>query len=275
MPSLDLTRASFDGFTARDELSTFVANMTVTGAPFARNLTPLPTERGGVAFPTAAPDGFDWVGEGAPIPEVDLDDDADVVAVAKLAGLVGSSNEFLDDNELPIAGLLGQTVAASMGPKLDNGLLYGAGPPAPVGILAAAPTSAPGTDFREAAIIAWGELTDAGANADNLVAFASGGTIAAELARVSAATDEPIHRDGAIPALGPGIRLQPVPSMAPGTVLVADTSTVYLVLRNDFEAAMSEHAGFKTDQSVMRIKGRFAVACPTPNKSLRVASFGS
>jgi hypothetical protein len=35
---------------------------------------------------------------------------------------------------------------------------------------------------------------------------------------------------------------------------------------------MSDQAKFATDQIVMRVKGRFAVACPTPDKSLRRAN---
>jgi len=60
-----------------------------------------------------------------------------------------------------------------------------------------------------------------------------------------------------------------VPSLSLGEILVADRSALYLVLRQDFEAEISPHAGFANDQSLMRIKGRFAVACPTPEKSLR------
>lgn len=265
---------NFAGFTARDQLATFIANAAVTGAPFARSLTPLPTERGGVAIPRANPTGFDWVGEGGLIPDVDLNDDADVVAVAKLAGLLTMSNEFLDDNELPISDLLGQTVAQSMGPTLDLGLLEGGGGDEPVGVLAAAPEAVGGADFRADVIGAWGELVDAGANPETIVAFASAGVIAWELART---TDDghPIHGDGAAAMLGPGIRMVPVPSLSAGETLVADVSRLYLVLRSDFEVAVSGEAKFATDQALMRIKGRFAVACPTPGNTLRVITAAS
>lgn len=270
----DLSRSSFDAFTCRDDLTTFIANASVTGAPFARAITPLPTERGGVAFPTAAPEGFEWIGENGTIPEVDLNDAAEIVAVAKLAGILTMSNEFVDDNELPMGDLLRKAVADSMGPKLDRGLLFGAGAPEPVGVLAAAPLTAVFPDFRQGVIAAWGELLDAGADAEQVVAFASGATVAGELARTTA-DDVPIHADGAAAMVGPGIRLIPVPSLSAGEVLVADLSGLYLVLRSDFTADFSEHAGFAKDQVLLRIKGRFACACPTPEKTLRRVPAGS
>ncbi|MBI4882897.1 MAG: phage major capsid protein [Actinobacteria bacterium] len=266
---MPVTTESFDGFTCRDDLATFVANAAVGGAPFARSLTPLPTERGGVAFPTVAPDGFDWVSEGAPIPEVDLHDDANVVAVAKLAGLVKMSNEFVGDNELPISNLLRDAVADSMGPKLDVGLLFGGGAPEPNGILALAAESVIGPDFRSSIIGAWGELVDAGANPESIVAFASAGVVAWELGRTND-QGTPVHADGAAAMVGPGIKLVAVPSLSAGATLVADVSRLFLVLRDDFEAKFSEHAAFANDQTVMRVKGRFAIACPTPGKALRV-----
>lgn len=270
----DLTTSSFEGFTARDELSTFVANACVLGSPFARSITPLPTEKGGVAFPTVSPTSFGWVSEGAPIPEIDMGDGADVVAVAKLAGLIEMSNEFLDDNDLPISDLLAKAVADSMGLSLDTGLLFGGGAPEPVGVLASAPEYTGGADWRADVIGAWGSMVDAGANGAAIVAFASASVVAWELARTT--TDGvPIHPDGAAPMVGPGIRLIAVPALSAGQTLVADVSGLYLVLRSDFEAKSSEHAGFRNDQAVLRVKGRFACACPTPAKSLRVITSAS
>jgi len=270
----DLNSSSFDGFTCRDELSSFVANAAVSGAPFARAITPLPTERGGVAFPTVSPTGFGWVSEGAPIPAVDLNDSADVVAVAKLAGLITMSNEFVDDNELPIGDLLRKAVADSMGPQLDFGVLFGSGPPEPVGVLDSAPEAIGGADFRADIIAAWGELVDAGADPMSIVAFASARVVAWELGRTTL-DGVPIHADGAEAMVGPGIRLVAVPTLSAGQTLVADVSGLYLVLRQDFEAKFSEHAGFANDQAVMRVKGRFAVACPTPGKTLRLITAAS
>ena len=242
--------------------SSFVANAAVSGTPFARALTPLPTDRGGVAFPTVNPTGLGWVAEGAPIPAVDLNDSA-VVAVAKLAGLVTMSNEFADDNELPIGDLLRKAVADSMGPTLDSGLMFGSGPSEPEGVLDSAPEAIGGPDFRADMITAWGKLVDAGADGASIVAFASARVVAWELSWTT--TDGvPIHADGAEAMVGPGIRLIAVPSLSAGQTLVADVSGLYLVVRQHLEAKFSEHAGFANDQAVMRVKGRFAVACPNP-----------
>jgi HK97 family phage major capsid protein len=226
----DLATTSFEGFTARDDLSTFVANQAVTGSPFARNITPMPTNRSGVTFPTVNPTGFDWVGEGQPIPDVDLDDDRYSVAVAKLAGLVTMSSEFIDDNELPISNLLGQAVQDSMGPQLDTGLLYGAGGVEPSSILIASEFGPARDDLRQAVIACWGEMVDAGADGDGIVCFASGGTVALEMARVDN-EGRPIHPAGSVPTIGPGIRMVAVPSLSAPDVLVADTRRLYLVLR--------------------------------------------
>jgi HK97 family phage major capsid protein len=270
----DLSTLSFDAFTARDELSTFVANAAVTGAPFARSLTPLPTSRGGIAIPRVNPTGFSWVGEGGLIPDVDLNDDADVIATAKLAGLLTMSSEFVDDNELPISGLLGSAVADSMGPELDRGLLFGAGGDEPEGVMDIAPAVAGGADYRADIIHAWGQLVDAGANAETIVAFTSASVIAYELARTTS-EGVPIHADGAAAMVGPGIRMIGVPSLSAGETLVADVSRLYLVLRQDFEAKMSDQAKFANDQIVLRIKGRFGIACPNPGKTIRTIESAS
>jgi hypothetical protein len=264
----DLSTTSFDGFVCRDEVTTFIANRAVTGAPFARSLTPFNTDKHSVAFPTALPEGFGWVSEGAAIPDVDMNDDAYVVAVAKLAGLVTLSNESVSDADYPLDSMLGKAVSDSMGPKLDNGLLFGAGAPAPEGILAVAPEAMGGPDFRADVIGAWGEIVDEGGDPEQIVAFASGAVVAYELARTT--TDGvPIHADGSAAMIGPGVRLVAVPQLSGGQVLVVDRSALYLVLRSDFSVDFSEHAKFGNDQTVARVKGRFAVACATPEKSMR------
>jgi HK97 family phage major capsid protein len=268
----DVFTTDFEGFTARDQLSTFVANAAVTGAPFARNITPLPISRPGITFPRVNPSGFGWVAEGAPIPDVDLNDDAYSIAASKLAGILTMSSEFIDDNELPISGLLGEAVADSMGPTLDEGLLYGSGlTPEPEGILVSADFGPARGNLREAVIACWGELVDAGADGEGIVCFASGSIVAAEMGRTN---DEgtPIHPAGSVPMIGPGIRMVAVPTLSAPDVLVADVRRLYLVLRDDFEAKMSTEAKFTTDQIAVRIKGRFSVACPTAGKALRRAN---
>ncbi len=66
-----------------------------------------------------------------------------------------------------------------------------------------------------------------------------------------------------------------VPMLSAGQTLVVDTSRTFLVVRSDFEAKFSEHAAFGSDSTLCRVKGRFAVACPHPAKSLRVITAAS
>ena len=58
-------------------------------------------------------------------------------------------------------------------------------------------------------------------------------------------------------------------SLSAGETLVCDTSRTFLVIRNEFEVAFSEHEKFRNDSTTCRIKARFAVACPNPGKALR------
>src|SRR5215469_11627956 len=62
--------------------------MLVDVAPFANSLTRLNTSSATVIFPTAAPSGQAWVPELGLIPLMSLGDDADVVGLAKLAGIL-------------------------------------------------------------------------------------------------------------------------------------------------------------------------------------------
>jgi HK97 family phage major capsid protein len=268
-PFVDST--DFAGITVPPSVVDFISNQSVTGAPFARALTLLPTDRGSVAFPTVDPSAFDWTMEGQPLPRVDLGDLGPIVVACKLAGLVALTNELLNDNVLPISDLLGKAIAASMGPKLDDGLLNGSGLPAPAGILRTIPAAASEPDFRQAVIGAWGELVDEGADATQIVAFASATVVAKELARVSEVTDMPIHEDGADAMIGPGIRLIPVPTLTATEIVVADASAVYLVQRDDFRVDASRDYLFGADQLALRILGRFGIACPTTEKSMRRA----
>ena len=75
------TTGSFQG-TLHPHQVAQVLNMLTSGAPFAGTaLTPYPTTRSAVAFPTARPDRPAWLGEGEDIPVIGLGDDADIVAV--------------------------------------------------------------------------------------------------------------------------------------------------------------------------------------------------
>jgi HK97 family phage major capsid protein len=266
----DITTASFDAALFQSEVAGFIVNELVAGAPFTNRLTPLVTDRNGVVIGRAAPTGFGWVAEGQTLPTVDLGDSSDVIAVKKLAGIFDLSNESLSDTTMPVADMLGQVVRDSMAHDLDAGLLYGAGGLEPTGVVARAEDAVAGVSLRQGVVNAWAELVDAGAPADRVVAFGSAATLAEELGRE---TDEgrPVHPDGMVPVLGPGVPLVAVPALEPGIVLVVDTSHVFAIVRADFAVELDPSAGFRNDTTACRVKGRFAVAAPAPDKSLRVA----
>ena len=69
-----VTSADFGGEITQPEVSAFICNALLTGAPFARSLTVYNTSRGSVVFPVASPTAFDWVAEAGTIPQVDPGD---------------------------------------------------------------------------------------------------------------------------------------------------------------------------------------------------------
>jgi HK97 family phage major capsid protein len=268
---MPVTRASFDAVPFQPQVVDQISSLLVSGAPFARNLSLFPTSRGSVAWPTASPTGETWLAELAPFPAITINDDSYVVAVAKIGGLVNLSNESIADAVFNIESALGNVLRDTLSADLDNGLLYGLGAPAPNGIVAVATDAAAGADLRSAVINAWGELVGAGANPSSVVAFVNPVTAATEMARTT--TDGvPVHPDGAELRVG-SVPLLPVPKLlAADVALVVDTSATYLVQRDDVTVDLSTEFGFDTDSTALRIKGRFAIAAPTPLKSLRMAT---
>jgi hypothetical protein len=272
-----VSSGSFAGVPFPPDVQQFIWATVLTGAPFAGNITPLPTSSGSVAFPTAAPTGADWTAEGAAIPPVALGDSALISTPRKLAALLSLSNESRDDASIPLANLTAQAIRDSMGPKMDDGLLHGTGtPPQPDGILAHATAAASHPDFRMAVVGAWGEVVNAGAPADQVCAFANPVILATEWMRAGT-TGDPIHDDappGTALMLGPGIRTFAVPSLVGGAtpeILVADVSSLFLVQREVLTIEMNDAVYFTSDSTALRVKARVAVACPTPAKSLRMA----
>ena len=79
-PAPPVTTASFRSVLHPPQV-TAILNMLVGGSPFASALRRYPTNRTAVAFPVAAPDRPGWIPEMGVIPEIALNDDADIVAV--------------------------------------------------------------------------------------------------------------------------------------------------------------------------------------------------
>ena len=226
-----------------------------------------------MAFPTAAPEAGDWVAEGAPIPKKQLSPDVDVVATCALKSLHSVTNESLDDTSFPLAQEIGRLLREADGPKLDSGLLYGAGGVEPDGVVPKAAAAGEAVDFRQACIRAWSELVAAGAGADTTRVFAHPVPIGAEWARVNDA-GTPIHDDqdaGRPLSLGPGITVIPVPTLQPADVLACDVASVFFIERDALEMELSSHGddAWTTDSQSLRVKLRAAVGAPLPTKSLR------
>jgi Phage capsid family len=272
MPDPILSTSFDNAPVAPADVANFVSTTIVGGAPFARTLTPFPTNRGSVVFPKADLTAA-WVAEGGVIPSSGGPTAADVVAVTKLAGLLSVSNELVSDTEVRLTTMLTSVLIDTFSGELDDSLLHSDGTgPEPVGILDAATPAAAGATLREAIVAAWGEIGDSGGDSRSVVAFVRPSDAATEFARELAAA--PAHPDQptADITIGPGIRIVPTPKLAAGETLVADTTRTFLVVRSDFSVEVSPFPAWATDALSMRVKGRFAVACPTPGKALRTAT---
>jgi hypothetical protein len=259
-----LNTGGFRGHLVPADVQGRVLNLLVDHAPFAASLTRQPTSSSTVVFPTASPSGAAWVGELDKIPLMSLNDDAVTVAVAKLAGLLDLSNEMVSDSSINITSTLGQLLGDSLSPQLDAGLLYGAGPPEPAGVVAAAP-AVTGTDMLEAVSVAIGEISDAGGTPDTVAA--AGSLLAAENTR----------RDpGGALLYGPAggfattVGLKPVSVPGLNEVLVYDSRRIMLVINGALSSVdLSRDFRFEFDATTLRIKSRVAVALPDPAKTIR------
>jgi HK97 family phage major capsid protein len=239
-----------------------IVNLLVGGAPFSNTLTRYPTTRHEVAFPTASPDRPGWTAEGAPLPVIGLHDDADIVATAKLGEIVLLSNESVADTTVNLTAQVGDLLKDSASAELDHGLLYGAGPPEPRGVVAAAP-AVDGADLAAAVTAAIGQIGNAGGNATHLAAKPS---VLAN-ARNTRATPggQLLFPDGIGAAFG--LTEVGVPELA--DALVYDQSRSWLVVRQDFAVELSRDYAFASDSVAVRVRGRFAVGIPAINKTIR------
>lgn len=245
-----------------------IINALLGGAPFANSLTRRPTSANSTTWPVVSPQGMDWVHEGQPLPTVNLGDTSYNVVPKKLAGVYGLSNELLDDSTISAFALLGDAVRDASGPVLDDGLLHGDGDPGPIGVVGLAPASA-GASLRAAAIQATADIGNDGGTANVLAANPD--VIAAESAREDL-QGRPIYENG-FTSLG-NLTVVTVPKLAAGETLVYDATRLMLLVRNDFQVEASPDAGFTSDLTIARIKGRFAAAVPVVNKAIRKLTIG-
>ncbi len=256
----------FSGVLVPPDVQQRIINTLIEQAVFASSITRLPTSSGSVAFPVAAPAGAAWIAELARIPLMSLNDRAEVVAVAKLAGLLDVSNEMISDASINVSAQFTTLLRDSLSKQLDDGLLFGAGPPEPKGVVATA-AEVPGADLLEAVLAARGSIADAGGTATTLAA--SGAVLAAaDGARDSqGALMFPNGFDAVTGLTRVTVPQLPVP-------LVYDRTRLYLVLRDDSSVEMSRDFRFEFDATTFRVRARMACACPDPNKGLRQLAIG-
>jgi hypothetical protein len=262
-----VTTGSFRGVLWPPDVVAQIINLLVGGAPFADSLSRYPTIRSEVAFPVASPDKPAWTSEGQALPTIGLHDDADVVAVAKLGEIVLLSNESVNDASVNLTAQVGSLLADAAGPELDRGLLYGAGAPEPVGVVANAP-AVDGTDLAAALTSGLGQIGDSGGTATHIAAKPS---VLAHQRNVRAAPNGQLLFPNGIGAAF-GVTEVGVPSL--NDTLLYDASRAWLILRNDFEVALSLDYAFASDSTAIRMRGRFAVGIPAISKTIRKLTVG-
>lgn len=264
-----LTTQDWGGRIAPPDVRNQIINLLVGGSPFANSLTRDPTSRPSVAYPTAQPSGLAWLAELEEFPRIDLADDAVVVGIKKLGGLVDLSNELVSDSSFNITAALQQLLGDGLSRDLDLGLLYGSGADnEPAGVVPNAPSVA-GATLLTAVSQAIGEIGDAGGSANTIAASAA----ALADANATTATDgQLVYPNGFATAVG----LNPVVVPELSTPLVYDNTRCYLVLNgNESEVAVSTDWRFSFDATSIRIKVRAAVAIPAPQRSIRKLEVGS
>jgi HK97 family phage major capsid protein len=253
--------SGFQGYLVPVDVQARIISLVIEQAAFANSIARLPTTSGSVAFPTARPTGAAWLAELQQFPLMNLNDDAVVVATAKIGGLVDIANEMLSDASINVTAQVTTIIRDSLSRQLDDGLLFGSGPPEPVGIVATA-SEVEGIDLLAAVLRARGSINDAGGTATTL---AASGAMLAAADDQRTTTGELMFPNGL--AAVTGLTHVTVPELA--TPLVYDKARLHLVLRDDPTVEASTDFRWDYDATSLRVKARMAAACPAPEKSLR------
>jgi HK97 family phage major capsid protein len=264
MVATPVTTASFGQVLAPPEVAQMI-NLLVGGSPFANSLTRYPTTRAEVAFPTASPDKPAWTAEASALPQIGLNDAANIVAVKKLGEILKVSNESITDSSVNLTVQVGNMLKDAAGPELDRGLLYGAPgtkPAEPQGVVPAA-SAADGTTLDAAITTAIGQIGDAGGAANTLAAKPS---LLAKWRNLRDTQTRMLYPDG----IGAAFGLTEVACSQLTDTLVYDSTRLYLIVRTqDFEVALSPDFYFDSDSTALRVRGRFAAGMPAPAKTAR------
>jgi HK97 family phage major capsid protein len=241
-----------------------IVSAIVGGSPFARSLTPLPTNRASVAFPQLNPDDPAWLAELGQIPALNADQSEYEVAVSKLAGTILISRESIDDTDFPVTQQTEQIISDTFSAKLDRDFIGGSGvAPIPQGILGVA-AEVTGVDWYEAAVTAKAAIATAGGEPSH-VALSPG--VIGELENTRDEIGHPLFPDASTVFAG----LETVSAPAATAPVVYDSSRLWLAIRRDFVADYSDQTSEAWNRyaTSLRIVGRFALAAPLPSRSVR------
>jgi hypothetical protein len=262
-PGPGVHTGSFGGYPFPPHVIAQIIDLLISGAVFAPSMTRQGTQRSSVAWPTAKPTGWAWLDELQPFPVIDVADDAYVVAVAKIGGIVDLSNEGFSDSSINMSAQLGDLLRDSLSRDLDIGLLTGGGPPAPVGVVGVAP-EVEAADLHAAVTVARGQIGDAGGTANTLAALPSV-LAAADAQRSEGDTGVLVYPNGFAASLG----LRPVGVPGLTAPLVYDATRCFLVVRDDPTVDASRDWHFDRDAYSIRVKARIAAAIPDVPKAIR------
>jgi hypothetical protein len=234
-------------------------NALVEGSPFAASLTRAETATGRMSFPTVGPTGFAWLEELQEVPSLLLNDEALIVSVAKVAGLLPVSAEMRADAAVNITTWVQGALADSLSRDLDLGLLWGTGTPQPNGIIAQA-AEVTGPTLIAAAGAAIAAIGEAGGTTNTIAVSPT--VYAAELTR----TDDLghlVHPDGLRDLVG--LNIVQVPGLDPS--LVYDSRRCFLVLGQDSNVTI--HDDPHHDAELLLVKARANVGVPVKAKAIR------
>ena len=264
---MSVTTTSFDGKPFPADVVAQILNTALAGAPIFSALTRRTTTRHSIVFPTAAPDGFDWVAELGLIPGVDLHDDSAVAVPAKIAGNVLLSNEAVADADLNLTAEVGRLIRESMAAKVDADVVYGppsANPAAPAGFFTALP-DVEGATLRAGVVTAAAEIMAAGGTPD--VVLISPALWSAEVTRRESVP----AGSGLLDDLGIPINVRVAHTLKATDALVLDSSGCFGVVRSDYsiEASTDAPGAWERDGVALRVKARVAAAVPSPTKHAR------
>lgn len=211
-----------------------------------------------------APSGYAWLEELQEVPNLVLNDEALVVAVAKVIGALPVSSEMSADSAVNITGWVGGALRDSLSRDLDLGLLNGTGRPEPDGIIDQA-DAVSGPTLIAAAGAAIAAIGEQGGTADTIAPSPT--AYAAELTATDA-DGRLVHPDG-LPDLF-GLRIVQVPALDPP--LLYDARRIFLVLGQD--STVTLHDDWRHDAVMVLVKARANVGVPVAGKSIRKLEIG-